>query len=297
MKKIIVTALLVFLLVSCSSKVYYSSTWQDRKVTIDGNISEWKNPLRFYDQETGISYSISNDHKNLYLACSISNDLLQMKILQSGLVFGIDTLGKKSFPVNIKYPVPDKQLSDPGTINNPLSAAESAKKPDRTSFKLKLLSEAKELELTGFKSQIGKFINISDLNNHGISAAINIDQRGIMYYEAVIPFSTFYKNELSPADSDKVFNYEIRIDPASRSDRNSGNNTRQVGNGMRGGMGGGGMRGGGMRGGSGMGGGGMRGGGMNGNRMSGENGGNSYQRGPNLSGTTKTTVKLKLAFK
>ena len=44
-------------------------------------------------------------------------------------------------------------------------------------------------------------------------------------------------------------------------------------------------------------GGGIRGGGMNGNRMSGENGENSYQRGPNLSGTTKTTIKLKLAYR
>lgn len=287
----------MFLLVSCSSRVYYSSSWQGRKLTIDGKISDWQNPLRFYDQETGISYSISNDHKNLYLACSISNDLLQMKILRSGLVFGIDTLGKKSFPVNIKYPVPDKHISEPGTINNPLSTTESVKKQDRTSLKLKLLSEAREIELTGFKQQMGKIIPVSDLNNHGISAAINIDDKGIMNCEVVIPFSTFYKKELAPADSDKVFNYEIRIDPAARSDRNSGNNGRMNGNGMRGGMGGGGMRdGGGMRGG-GMRGGGMRSGGMNGNGMSGENGENSYQRGPNLSGTTKTTIKLKLAYK
>lgn len=280
------------LLVSCSSKVYYSSSWQDRHVTVDGNISEWQNPLRFYDQETGISYSISNDHKNLYLACSISNDLLQMKILRSGLIFGIDTLGKKSFPVNIKYPLPDKQVQESGTINNPLSATGQDRKPGRASYKLKLLSEAREIELTGFKQPAGKIISVSDLNNQGISAVMNIDEKGILNYEAVIPFSTFYKKELAPADSDKVFNYEIRIDPASGSSRNPGNNSRMEGNGMRGGM-----RGGGMRGGGGMGGGGMRSGGMRGDRMSGEGGANNYQRGPNLSGTTRTTIKLKLAFK
>jgi len=41
----------------------------------------------------------------------------------------------------------------------------------------------------------------------------------------------------------------------------------------------------------------MRGAGMNDNRMSGENGSNSYQRNANLSGTTKTTIKLKLAYR
>ena len=67
-----------------------------------------------------------------------------------------------------------------------------------------------------------------------------------------------------------------------------------------GGMRGGGMGGGeGMRGG-GMGGGGMRGGGMYGMNSSdnyGEYGGNSYQRNTNMAGTTKTTIKLKLAYR
>jgi hypothetical protein len=53
--------------------------------------------------------------------------------------------------------------------------------------------------------------------------------------------------------------------------------------------GGGGMRGGGM------GGGGMRGNGMGGNRSD-DYGGTGYQRNSNMAGTTKTTIKLKLAY-
>lgn len=45
-----------------------------------------------------------------------------------------------------------------------------------------------------------------------------------------------------------------------------------------------------------MGGSGMRGGGMGGSR-SGDNGGNGYQKNANMAGTTKTTVKLKLAYR
>jgi hypothetical protein len=113
-----------------------------------------------------------------------------------------------------------------------------------------------------------------------------------MNYEAVIPFSTFYRSELIPADSSTVFNFQIKVNPSANSGNTSGNSSGMRGGGMReGGMGGGG----GMRGG-GMGGGGMRGGGMNGGRNA-EYGGNGYQGNTNLSGVTKTTIKLKLAYR
>ena len=109
-----------------------------------------------------------------------------------------------------------------------------------------------------------------------------------MNYEEVIPFSTFYKNELTPSDSNKIFNYQIKINPATESENTPNGNNGMRGGGMhRGGMGGG-MRGGGM-------GGGMRGG--NGNRMSGENRSGDYQKNTNLSGITKTTIKLRLAYR
>src|SRR5664279_5403126 len=105
MKKYISAIFLICLFGSCSSKIYDSAGWQSQKVTVDGKINEWSNPLRFYDQETGISYNISNDHYNIYFAVSISNEILQTKILRSGLEIRIDTLGKKSFGISFKYPI------------------------------------------------------------------------------------------------------------------------------------------------------------------------------------------------
>jgi hypothetical protein len=266
MTKIVSAFFIVCLFISCTNKVYNSSSWQSKQITVDGKIPEWSNPLRFYDQETGISYCISNDHYNLYLVCSISNEFMQTKILRSGLEFGIDTLGKKSFSVGVRYPIGNISEKELKTNTNPPTSSALNGKPDRSAFKLKLLAEATEIQLVGFKPQLGKFISLVDSNKSGISAAINFDMNGIMNYEAVIPFSTFYKKELTPSDSNRVFNYQIK------------------------------MRGGGMRGG-GMNGGGMNGGGMNGgNRMSGENGANGYQRNANISGVTKTRIKLKLAY-
>ena len=291
MKKYISVIFSIFLFVSCSSKIYDSSGWQSQKVTVDGKINEWSNPLRFYDQETGISYNISNDHYNIYFAASISNEFLQTKILRSGLEFRIDTLGKKSFGVSIKYPIGILAITELKP-NNPPAKEGFEKGQERSSSKLKLLAEATEIQLVGFKPRLGKIISLSVPNKAGISAAINFDPSGIMNYEAVIPFSTFYRSELIPADSGKVFNFQIKVNPLANSGNASVNSSGMRGGGMHGGgMGGGaGMHGGGM------GGGGMRGGGMNGGR-NGEYGGNGYQGNTNLSGVTKTTIKLKLAYR
>jgi hypothetical protein len=293
MKKVVSSFIIICLFVSCTHTLYNSSSWQSKPVAVDGQLTEWPNPLRFYDQETGINYSISNDHYNLYFCCSISNEFLQTKILRAGLDFVIDTLGKKSFGVGIKYPIGNSPDRNTGTENNPDARPDvNGRSGGRSGFKLKLLAEAREMELIGFKSHIGKIISLSPPSNTGISAAINFDERGIMNYEAVIPFSTFYKNELTPSDSNTIFNYQIKINPDTRS--SSGNNgvSGSGGGGMhRGGMRGGGMGGGGMRGG------GMRGGGMNDNRMSGGNSENNYRRNASNSGLTKTTIKLKLAYR
>jgi hypothetical protein len=157
-----------------------------------------------------------------------------------------------------------------------------------------------QYSLPDLKKSLGKIIPWSAENKSGIYAAIDFDKNGIMNYEAVIPFSTFYRDKLVPSDSNRIFNFQIKINPVSGSNNDSGNGEGSRGGGMRGGGmgGGGGMRGGGMGGGGGMRGGGMGGGGgMRGGGRYGDNGGNGYQRNTNISGTTRTTIELKLAYK
>lgn len=296
MRKIVSVFFVMWLFISCTKRVYYSSDWQSKNVTVDGKITEWSDPLRFYDGKTRINYTISNDYQNLYLCCCISDELLQTKILRSGLEFGIDTLGKKSFPVSIKFPVNNKLITESIRNTNPQKEAGSKERLDNSFPKLKLITEAREIQLVGFKPPLGRIISLSGPNISGISAAINFDGMGNMFYEAVIPFSTFYKKELIPSDSNTLFNYRIKVGPVPKSNINQGR-----GGGMRnGGMRGGGMEGGGMRGG------GMQSGGMQSGRMGsgmsasdiyrdfGENG---FQRTTSMSGITKTTIKLKLSYR
>jgi hypothetical protein len=293
MRKFFLFIILIYVSFSCAEKKYTTASWQNNPVNVDGIMSEWPDPLRFYDMDSKLSYSISNDHQNLYFCCTVSSEYLQRKILNSGIDFGIDTLGKKSFGVKISYTF--GKLSARGQTIQPAQNQDSKAmantgqnwKQNRSENKTRPLTESTDLELNGFKPGIAKNIPLARPNDAGIMAAINFDERGFMNYELLIPFSTFYKPELTQSDSNRIFSYEIKINGETKAGGSASGNYR---------MSGGGMRGGGMRGGGGMHGGGMRGGRMSGNRFIGENGSNPDRTG-NQPGTTKTTVKLKLAYK
>ena len=300
MKNLIFILSAACLFSSCAHKTYDALEWQGNKVTADGRIREWSNPLRFYDDKSKINYTISNDRQNLYVCMKISDETSQIKILRGGMEFQIDTSGKKTFPITFTFPMAGQQMQQRKRSENQTEKS-SDEKPDHSAMKQKLVSQAKDAQLVGFKPPLGGILPLFNTSS-GISAAINMDSLGIMYYEAVIPFSTFYKTELSIADTNKVFNYEIKVNalPAPPM-REGGGGGGGGGHGGGGGMGGGGMRGGGGggMGGGGMGGGGMRGGGGGG----GMRGGGGHGGGGGSSGnsemyvTNKVNIKMKFSFK
>jgi hypothetical protein len=288
MKQICLVLLILCLFTSCLPKVYDSLDWQSNKVTVDGKITEWPNPLRFYNDKSKINYTITNDRRNLYICMKIADITAQIKVLRGGMEFRIDTLGKTSFPVALIYPIANHQMTmrnrgETQTGRNP------REKPEPSSLAQNLLIQAKDLELVGFKPPLGGLLSLFN-TSYGILAAMDIDSLGIMYYEAVIPFRTFYKDELTVADTNRVFAYEIKVNavPAPQS---QGGGSRGGGGGAHGGMGGGGF-GGGMGGhhGGGMGGGGMHGGGQ---RSSSSN----TSDNSDLYNTSKVTTKMKFSFK
>jgi hypothetical protein len=211
MKNLIVSILLISILaIACSPKTYDSLEWQGTEIGIDGLINDWSNPLRFYDYKSKINYSISNDLKNIYLCIKISDRPTQMKILRAGMEIKIDSLGKNEFPVSFIYPIPNQNKGM--NLRKPENESEIKleDKQDRSQMMKRYLIEAKNAQLIGFKAELGNSISLLE-NTSGIHAAIHIDNGGIMCYEALIPFETFYKKSLSEADSNLVFNYEIKI--------------------------------------------------------------------------------------
>jgi hypothetical protein len=293
MKKICLALLILCIFSSFTHKIYDSLDWQSKKVKVDGKINEWSNPLRFYNDKSKVNYTITNDRKNLYICMKISDVTAQIKALRGGLEFRIDTMGKKTFPIALIYPIANHQT----TMRNrgeTSSARNPREKPEHSSMVQNLLIQANEFQLVGFKYPVGGVVSLFD-TTYGILAAMDIDSLGIMYYEAVIPFRTFYKNELTASDSNKVFSYEIIVNalPAPQSHEGGGSGGHGGGGGSGGGFGGGGYGGGGHHGGGmggGMGGGGNRGGGQ---RSSNANSPENSE----LYNTNKVTTQMKFAFR
>jgi hypothetical protein len=274
MKKIVLMLLVAMVFASCSRKIYSSLQWQSNKVVADGKIPEWDNPLRFYDYKSKINYTISNDNKNLYLCFKVSDETEKMKILHSGVEFRIDTTGKKSYPIIFTYPLPNEQMQmQHGKRGENQADASSGERQNRSYMLQKRLSLAKDVQLVGFKPPLDGIV-ISGTS--GIYVAINIDSSGVMFCESIIPFGTFYKNELEPVDSNRVFGFELIVNAFEAPTHEGGEEG-----------GGGGMQGGG----------GMSGGGMHGGGGGGMHGGHGSMESGAMSESNKIKNTLKLAFK
>lgn len=239
---------------SCTPKVYQSLDWQTKQVVADGKVQEWTIPLRFYDDKTKINYTITNDQQNLYLCMKVMAPETQLKILRGGIEFRVDTLGGTKYPISFSFPLAG-QPSMPGEPRGGVGDAGMNGHPNKDSFRQHLVEQAQEAELVGFKRELNGMVHVHN-NPYGISAAISIDNAGMMYYEAVIPFHTFYRNALSKDDASRVFGFMVQVNGVSQpmkheGESGEGSSNRYMGGrgmyGNGGGMGGG-RRGGGMHG-------------------------------------------------
>jgi hypothetical protein len=273
-KKSIITGLVLFMASSCTHYVYISrSPWQKTEVVVDGKADEWPTPLKYYDEKSKLQYTVTNDKKNLYLCIKASDEQSQTKIIRAGMQVWIDTAGKNDHRVGITFPLSNaiRKTTDQGQSPKEQGTGE---KKGIGAYKSKFLNGYKEMELSGFIPPINGMNPIQ--SSYGIVANINWDSSGIMTYEAVVPFKTFYKDSISASDSLKLMGISIVVNalPLPEGGGHGGSGGRNGGGGMGGGgMGAGGMGGGGM----GMGGGGMGGGGMRGGGGRGASGGSSYQ--------------------
>ncbi|MCW3086525.1 MAG: hypothetical protein JWP12_3891 [Bacteroidetes bacterium] len=268
----ILTALLVLTLISCTKYIYVSrNPFQSAPVVADGNANEWSVPLKYYDEKSKLQYSVTNDNENLYICIKATEDETQSKIFRSGLQIWIDTTANNEHQVGINFPLSSDLRRGDQTPEMHKTKMQSGG-DGNASEKKKFFNNFIQMDLSGFKLPVTNGMT-SVQNPYGIAASVNKDSIGILTYEAVIPFRTFYKNSLTTADSLRLIGISIVLKavPSGEAEGHSGGG-RMAGGGGGGGMGGGGMGGaGGMRGGGG--GGGMRGGGGGGGHSHGGGGG------------------------
>jgi len=239
----VISVVAIFFFSACSPKVLYRTSWQSTPVIADGDPSEWRIPLRFYDSDTKLNYTLSNDDEKIYLCVRIVDELAQKKVMRNGLNIWFDTLAKKNKQCGILYPVPDKGADEyqtdggSGDGSHHHGGGKHGGGDDADAAKRKFLRQANQMQLIGFKKGIPDYL--APENEYGINVNINWDKNNIMIYEAVIPFKAFYKPALVAKDSLKSFDFSMTIHGFSAPEKkDDGGNSGGGGGG--GGMGGGG---------------------------------------------------------
>jgi len=205
-------------LFSCSPAAYFAF-WQSEKVVADGVAKEWSNPLNYFDSDTKLQYTFSNDRKNLYVCLKTADERTQVKIIKGGLKLWIDTTGRNRSQVGIFFPTPSPE---PFEKVEKKEGGKTETTIPLTALKTSFLAAPKEMSLAGFKAPYKGLTAIGP--NMPIRVAVNWDSLKNLVYEAVIPFSTFYKDSLFGLDSTKVFGISVVVNGLKSPSGNSGSN-------------------------------------------------------------------------
>jgi hypothetical protein len=191
------------LLTSCAVKQNVSQ-WQSKPLKIDGIPSEYTTPLSYFDEDSKVQYTLSNDLENLYFCIRATDEEPQLKILQAGIQISIDTAGDGKNPIILMYPLPIERKSPP-PFQNGIASDSLPINPVQFSTPF----GKNEMRLIGFKVPSQEKIPI--INSYGIKVAIQIDSLKYLTYEGAIPFKTFYKDRLQSTDNLKKFSIVITL--------------------------------------------------------------------------------------
>lgn len=173
-------------------------------VTIDGNLNDWQTPLEFYNKESGLAYSLSNDSSNLYFCLLIADKPMQMKIMRAGMTIGLDT-GNSRKPLHlINYPIQTTVLTDHTAIKQ---------RPDMEDIKDSFKKSQNIMNLSGFKSENGP-APLSASNS--VAVCMDWNKNDDLVYEARIPIASFWKETLTHEDASKLLSLHIRVPALER---------------------------------------------------------------------------------
>ncbi|MFC5284249.1 hypothetical protein [Pedobacter alpinus] len=187
------------------------------KIKVDGNTNDWTTPLKAINKTTGLSYTIANDAKNLYVVMQAVNVNDTRKILMGGITFSINEDGKKKTKeaLVLTYPVitRNSRRAAFGGAGGAGGAARmgasfqnmTAEQRDsmQLSFGKRQIEAAKDIKIFGFKNITDTLVSI--YNEYSIKAIASLNDKGIYTYEIAIPL------ELIPVDVNKEFGYNIKL--------------------------------------------------------------------------------------
>ena len=219
-------------------------------LVIDGDLKDWGDSLRYYNQDKQLNYALANDQDDLYMAIRINDRSEQIRVLRAGLTLSIDIRGKKKESFTMTFPVGDQSAEGmTETAQDLQNGNNDIKEEDHEEMMKARLTKLREIKITGFKDIESETMTTS--NTYGFKVAIDYDKDGNLVYEAAIPLKFFHADDLSK--NEWAFNFKINGITRPGQNKDNGDHdgmTRGGGGGFGGGGGGrGGRMGGGGRGG------------------------------------------------
>lgn len=187
-----VIILSVLIITGCSSSkntqqsaTAESAHWQKDSLVIDGSDSGWARPLTYYDDKQGLSYSVSNDDRNLYITASTQNDATIIRILRGGMTLYINSHGTKDEygAAGISFPTGNERLKNDNLLNN---------RPGLEQDKNIALRGVEDYSLFGFRTiRAPETFAYGQPNAEGVEVAISMSSSKELIYEAKIPLNSF----------------------------------------------------------------------------------------------------------
>lgn len=167
------------------SGITESVHWQKDSLVIDGSDSGWTKPLAYHDDKQDLSYSVSNDDRNLYITASTQNEATILRILRGGMTLYINGHGTKDEygAAGISFPTGNNRAKNDNLLNN---------RPGLEQDKNIALRGVEDYSLFGFRTiRAPETLAYGQQNAEGVELAINMSSFKELIYEAKIPLNSF----------------------------------------------------------------------------------------------------------
>jgi hypothetical protein len=222
---LIVSFLLILCIFSCSPRIKINSAWQAEPPGIADQTTWLQNGE--YDERSNFHIHLSNDRENLYILLQTSDEPTMMKMLRAGMELTIDTLGKNNGHCSVVFPIRQETMlsalvpvRNGGRMNeresggwheqlNSTGGSDTGKASGNKERYKRLIDQQKHAMIHGFKYHRDGRTSID--SESGITVMLDMDSTNMLYYKAIIPLYTFYKELETSADTLKRFGLTINI--------------------------------------------------------------------------------------
>lgn len=225
-----------------------SSAWATVPVNADGALNEWRAPLKYVDEQSRLTYDITNDGENLYVAVSTTDEAAQVNIMRGGITLGVNIKGKKKIASAVTYPqiegsvlfaqrrrnaqAADNDMGGGSRYGRPSASA----RPVPADLYRELQPYMQNAGIKGITGLPDGTVNVAQRKT-GIAAALALDEADSLNVEFVIPLS---KLGLTPAYAKEIaYSVTINEDDGMDDGRGGSRGPRMSGLGVGIGVGGG----------------------------------------------------------